>query len=380
MRTIVQVAPEIGPGTGVGSVAFHLEQEWVRRGHRVLRFTLEDSGGSFIPRPDGRLAGRLALLARVVWFSFVGSAQARRFLRRHPDAVSVCHNDALVGDIYVNHGLIQAAMRSRGSYTWRMARNPVHLFTTVRDRRRYASAVHRTIVNLSDEDDRLLRRMNPGLVPPTAVINNGVDTDVYAPPRSADRAAVRRSLGVATDETLAIFVGHEYARKGLDLVIDALDRCPASVKLVVVGGSAGMIQSMSARPAARRHESRITFVGASADPREWLKGADVLCLPSAYEASPLVVLEALAMGVPVIGTSTGSIGDVVHDGIDGYVVDRTVDAVAAALADLAAADSAAMRAAARATALEHSWGRVAERYLDLFDRIEAARGRTREPA
>ncbi len=380
MRTIVQVAPEIGPGTGVGSVAFHLEQEWARRGHRVLRFTLEDSGGSFIPRPEGRLAGRLALLAKVVWFSTVGSARARRFLRRHPHAVSICHNDALAGDVYVNHGLVQAAMQSRGSYAWRMVRNPLHLFTTVRDRRRYASGVHRTIVNLSDEDDRLLRRMNPRLVPPTAVITNGVDTDAYAPPSPADRAAVRRSLGVATDETLAIFVGHEYARKGLDLVVDALDRCPANVKLVVVGGTSGMIQSMSARPAARRHESRITFVGAAADPRVWLSAADVLCLPSAYEASPLVVLEALAMGVPVIGTSTGSIGDVVHDGVNGYVVDRTVDGVAAALTEVAAADRAPLRAAARATALEHSWARVADRYLELFDRIEAAEGRARELA
>ena len=380
MRTIVQVAPEIGPGTGVGGVAFHLEQEWVRQGHHVLRFTLDDAGAAFIPRPAGRVTGRLALMARVVWFSTVGTARARRFVRRHPGSVSVCHNDALVGDVYVNHGLVQAAMRARGRYVLRMVRNPLHLFTTLRDRRRYASTVHRMVVNLSVEDDRLLRLLNPRLTPRTAVVTNGVDTDAYAPPTSAERAAARDALGVAPGDVLAIFVGHEYARKGLDLVVDALDRCPAHVRLVVVGGSPEMTRSMGARPAAVRNASRVTFVGASPDPREWLRGADVLCLPSAYEASPLVVLEALAMGVPVIGTRTGSIADVVHDGVNGYLVERSADGVAAALTRVARADLPALRAAARASSLEHSWSRVAARYLELFDLLETAPASIREPA
>ena len=128
MRTIVQVAPEIGPGTGVGAVAFHLEREWTRQGHRVLRYTLRDSGAAFIPGARGGVSGRLALLARVVWFSTLGTARARRFLQGHPGAVSICHNDALLGDVYVNHGLVQAAMRSRGHYALRTAsghRQPV---------------------------------------------------------------------------------------------------------------------------------------------------------------------------------------------------------------------------------------------------------------
>ncbi|GAB3880215.1 glycosyltransferase family 4 protein [Terrabacter terrigena] len=380
MRTIIQIAPEIGPGTGVGGVAHHLEQEWSRQGHRVLRFTLDEAGASFIPRPQGRVSGRLALLARVVWFSTVGTARARRFVREHPGADSICHNDALAGDVYVNHGLVRAAMKARGHYALRMVRNPLHLFTAVRDRRRYGSTAHRVVVNLSAQDDRLLRSLNPRLVPATAVIANGVDTDAYAPPTAADREAVRGSLGVAADEVLAIFVGHEYARKGLDLVIDALDRCPATVRVVVVGGSPAMVESMRARPAAVRHAARITFVGASPDPRVWLRGADVLCLPSAYEASPLVVLEALAMGVPVIGTRTGSIADVVHDGVDGYLVDRSAEGVAAALTSLTMADQSSLQAAARATALEHSWSRVAARYLDVFDQVGVAPPRTREPA
>jgi len=379
VKTIVQIAPEIAPGTGVGGVAHHLEQEWSKQGHHVLRFTLDDAGGGFIPRPHGRLTGRLALLARVVWFSTVGTTRARDFLRQHPDAVSICHNDVAAGDVYVNHGLLQVAMRSRGDYWFRMVRNPLHLFTTVRDRRRYSSSVHRIVVNLSREDDRMLRELYPGKRAATTVISNGVDTTKYAPPTAGERAAARASLGVSPDELLAIFIGHEYSRKGLDLLIDALDHSPGTVKVVVVGGSEVMIQSMRRRPSAVRHASRITFVGPSLDPRQWLGASDVLCLPSAYEASPLVVLEALAMGVPVIGTRTGSIADVVEDGVNGYLVERSVAEVASALARLDGADLAELRVAARRTALEHTWGDVARDYLQLFERLGDHRATGDEP-
>ena len=45
MTAIVQITPEIGPGTGVGAVAYHLEQEWQRRGVAVSRFTLDEAAG-----------------------------------------------------------------------------------------------------------------------------------------------------------------------------------------------------------------------------------------------------------------------------------------------------------------------------------------------
>src|SRR5512139_3491283 len=112
MTTIVQICPEIAPGSGVGGVAYHLEKEWKAQGVTVERFTLEDVFGSWIPRLGGGLAGKLALLVRVLWFSTAGTLLARRKIRGRSDVISVCHNDAMVGDIYVNHGIVQAAMRA----------------------------------------------------------------------------------------------------------------------------------------------------------------------------------------------------------------------------------------------------------------------------
>ena len=182
MTVIVQITPEIGPGTGVGAVAHHLEQEWQRQG-------ITSSGSpcarpaALAAEPDGGVAGRLALMARVVWFSTVGTRRARAYLRRHPDELSICHNDALAGDVYVNHGIVQAAMRARGHYWLRMVRNPLHLFTTpATGAATPAAGTHRLVVNLVTDEERLLREAYPQLRLPTVVIGNGVDVDRFRPP------------------------------------------------------------------------------------------------------------------------------------------------------------------------------------------------------
>ena len=376
MTTIVQITPEIGPGTGVGAVAHHLEQEWQQRGLDVRRFTLEDAGGAWLPAAGGGVPGRLALIARVVWFSTVGTRRARRYLDAHPDAVSVCHNDALAGDVYVNHGIVQVAMRARGHYWFRMVRNPLHLFTTVRDRRRYTRpATHRLVVNLVHDEDRLLREAYPGLAIPTVVIGNGVDTARFSPPSEQERQRARTELRLGPSDRCVLFIGNEFGRKGLPALIEAVARLDDAVHLFVVGGSPELIRTESATPDAARLGARLHFAGAHPDPRPWLEAADVLASPSAYESYGLVVLEALACGVPVVATPTGCVPDVVVDGVNGAVVEGTADGVEAGLRRVLAIDRATVRTAARKSAEQHSWSAVADQYLAVLGRLADASAR-----
>lgn len=375
MTSIVQITPEIGPGTGVGAVAHHLEQEWRRVGVDVHRFTLVEAGGGWLPTWQGGLAGRLALLARVVWFSTVGTRRARQYLARHPDQLSICHNDAVAGDVYVNHGIVQAAMRSRGHQRWRLARNPVHLFTTSRDRRRYGSRTsHRLVVNLVSGEDALLREVYPRLALPTTVIGNGVDTERFQPPTTAERSAGRARLGVGPADRVVLFIGNEFGRKGLPSLVEAVGRLDERTHLVVVGGTPDLVETERARPAAAALHGRLHFVGPQPDPRPWLHAADVLATPSAYESYGLVVLEALACGVPVVGTPTGCVPDVVTDCVTGAVVDDSAESIAAGLERVLALPVEPVRAAARAVAEAHSWGAVAQQYLDVLTRVRDTAG------
>src|SRR5690606_875955 len=129
---------------------------------------------------------RVAHARDVVWFSTVGSRRARRYLAARPDAVSICHNDVMAGDIYVNHGLLEAAMRARGNYAWRMLRNPLHVFTALRDRIRYRGSIHRGIVALTSREAELLREIYGRVPAQVTVIPNGVDLDRFRPPSDAE--------------------------------------------------------------------------------------------------------------------------------------------------------------------------------------------------
>ena len=374
MTRIVQIAPAIEPGSGVAGVAYNLERELAAAGAEVERFTAAEAGR----RLDGSgsrsaLGTHLERARNVVWFSTVGTARARRFLADRPDAVSICHNDVLAGDIYVNHGLVQAAMRARGGYAWRMVRNPVHLFTALRDRIRYRGHRHRAIVALTTTEAELLVATYGRVSPPIHVIPNGVDVDRFRPPSDDERVKARADLGLEPDRTVAVFVGHEFERKGLPIAIEALGGAPG-VLLLVVGGSAEMIRGAEARARRLAVADRVVFAGQHPDPVPFLWASDVLVLPSAYEANALVVLEALACGLPVVSTRVGFAPDLVVDGDNGFLVDRDAGPLAERLRRLDGDDLGEWRVRARRTAERYAWPEIARRYLDLVETLQAERG------
>ncbi|HEY5515187.1 MAG TPA: glycosyltransferase, partial [Pengzhenrongella sp.] len=166
----------------------------------------------------------------------------------------------------------------------------------------------------------------------------------------------------------AIFVGHEFERKGLPIAMEAVRDAP-DVVLVVVGGSPDMIADASGQAARMGIADRVRFVGRQADPVPRLHAADVLVLPSAYEANALVVLEALACGLPVIATPVGFAPDIIVDGHNGYLVERDPAAVASRLSAFAASDRQPWMRHARETAERFAWPSVAQRYLDLVGDI-----------
>jgi glycosyltransferase involved in cell wall biosynthesis len=370
MKSIVQIAPEIATGSGVEGVAYHLEQEFRAAGVSTERFTMSDARGNWLPRNVGGLRGKLLLVARVVWFSVVGTVLARRFLARRPGAVGLCHNDVLAGTIYVNHGILSAAMRARGHHRWRMLRNPLHLFTAARDRMRYGSDSHQVVITLTDAESQLLGRTYPRLRPRVVVIGNGVDVERFRPASDADRLRSRRAVGLAdalpTEAVCLLFVGHEFDRKGLPLAIEALAGGPAEVHLLVVGGTPEMVAR--ARLSTERFgvAGRVHLIGQLADPLPAFWAADAFILPSAYESYGLVVLEALACGLPVLVTPTGCVPDIVIDGRNGWLVERSVASIRQRLDDLVRADRLARARDARASALPHAWSEVAASYLDLI--------------
>ena len=184
--------------------------------------------------------------------------------------------------------------------------------------------------------------------------------------RSARR--LERSSASTTTARSPLFIGHEFERKGLPIAMSALRAAP-DVLLLVVGGSADMIRRAQAQAGSAGVSERVHFAGTQRDPVPFLWAADLLVLPSAYEANALVVLEALACGLPVVSTRVGFAPDILVDGENGFIVERDATSVGTRLAELASQPLEEWRGRARRTAEQYAWPRVARRYLDLVESL-----------
>lgn len=378
MTRIVQIVPYIGPGTGVAGVAFHLEQQFRALDVDVERFTFIDAQPRRTRRmPKSTVLKRILGGWNMVWFSTIGTRRARAFLADRPDAITITHNNVMVGDVYVNHGLLLASMRARGRSFWGIHRNPVHVFIYLRDRIRYRGRTHRAVVCLSEADAADLRTTYGPVRPRIEVIPNGVDLDRFRPPTPDERNAARAELKLGTEERVAVFVGHEFSRKGLAVAIQGLSHAP-SVLLLIIGGNDDIIAEAYAEAKELGVGERVLFLGPRRPPLPFLHASDFFVLPSAYEANALVVLEALAAGLPAIATPVGFAPEVVVDGVNGFLVEREGRAVGERMEQLASLDEtelAAWRRRARESVEPFGWRGIAQRYLDLAEELQAERER-----
>jgi colanic acid/amylovoran biosynthesis glycosyltransferase len=209
------------------------------------------------------------------------------------------------------------------------------------------------------ERSRLMTLVDPDHWRKLRVVRCGVDIDEFRPPRRDERADARLRI---------LTVGRMLALKGHALLLEAvaLRRAAGSpVRLTLVGD--GPVREQLERLASDLGiDGDVTFAGAVASDRihAYYAAADVFCLPSLAEGIPVVLMEAMATGLPVVATRIAGIPELVREGECGLlVVPGRGDVLAEALARLA--DSRELRRAMGTAAR----GRVAAE----FERQRSAR-------
>ncbi|SNY49257.1 glycosyltransferase [Paractinoplanes atraurantiacus] len=243
--------------------------------------------------------------------------------------------------------------------------------------RELGRAVDRVIVQCQDEVQELIRlgvpRTQMSLVP------SGVNTDRFRPDGpSVPRGKRPRILTVA----------RLVERKGVEDLIRALPGVPRA-ELVVVGGPS--LAGIDSDPYAQklltlaqdcRVGDRVRLAGAVAahDMPAWYRSADVVAATPWYEPFGLTVLEAMACGVPVIGSAVGGLTDTVVDGVTGDLVPaRDPAGLAVALRKILADDVRRISYAAAAVdraVHSYAWPRIAGRLAAVY---ASAAGVTPEP-
>lgn len=157
-----------------------------------------------------------------------------------------------------------------------------------------------------------------------AVIYNGVDTTIFKPIEIEEKRDLRIQIGIPEKALVFAFIGGDWSRKGLRILLDAfegfLEKQPHIVaRILVVGkGDRKVIQS----GLSEEVKEKIIFQGFHEDPSIYYKMSDVFVLPSLYETFSMAALEAGACGLPVIMTKVGISDIVAEDNVTGYTVER----------------------------------------------------------
>jgi glycosyltransferase involved in cell wall biosynthesis len=209
---------------------------------------------------------------------------------------------------------------------------------------------------------------------------NGVDAELFSP---GDGSALRERLGIPASATVAAFVAtldlaHHFKR--VDVAIDAVARLGDPDLHLVVAGGGELLDGFKRRADAAGIGERVHFLGAvpHAELPDVLRAADLFLLTTEPpESFGIVLIEAMAAGLPAIATDYPGVRAVVDADETGLLVPQgDVDAVASALAALAGqpAIRAEMGERGRAKAIaEWSWPRLVERMDDAYAQAIAAR-------
>ena len=397
MRELHIVIEDLNPYGGMErctlEVARRLSHRWPVHLHAC---SLEKGTGSWGRMTFHRVRGprRLPGALRHIWFYALTTPRllSRRLLRR--GARPVIHASgacSLVSDVIQVH-FVQAAWRQTRrrlppgeTMTPRMAAASAPLQAVLRAyygatlwfdmvTERLTFRRNKVYVAVSHGVARELERhFGPGLR--THVVHHGVDAGEFHPvdpSTRAEREALRAEIGVGSGEAVALLVG-AWDRKGLDKAIEALalltpDERSGTRLLAVGAGARPVFEALAGRLGVG---DRVILAPHQKGIARWYRAADFLLFPTKYEPFGMVVLEAMACGLPVVVSRCAGAADLVEDGASGLLIEDPLDAreIVSAWRRLLLhpAEREAMGRKARETASRHTWDRVAEEYAAMLD-------------
>jgi alpha-1,6-mannosyltransferase len=186
----------------------------------------------------------------------------------------------------------------------------------------------------------------------------GVDVETFRPERR-DRAWLRRKLGLPASARLLVFAGRPAKEKNIEGLIEAVQRLGEPYVLLLVGAGAGLPP-----------EERVISLPYEREPKSLARviaSCDAFVHANDREPFGLIVLEAMACGLPVVGVASGGVAETVDERVGRLARSADPGCFAEAVEALFAGDPAEMGRAARRKAMERfAWDRVFEDMAGLY--------------
>lgn len=366
------VAHHIGEVGGMERILSELALGLRRRGHEVtvIAYACDlpaDSGIAF-----WRIRGpSRPFVLSYPWFSLLGTIavwRRRRGLVLAMGAIVLNRVD-MVAVQYCQQ--VGPATPSRSSWPFRLNAWASRLLGKLAERVCFRLNRPAQFVCASEGVAEEIREYFPTQADRAMTIPNGVDVQAFAPGSHALAAAeLRDALNLQGDRHVAIFVGSEWERKGLEPAIRAL-AFAGDWELLVVGNGDRERYTRLAEQVGVAHA--VHWLGVCRDVAPVYQLADAFVFPTSYEAFPLVALEAAASGLPILAAPVNGVRELVRDGSNGFLISRDPRDIARRLQQLA--DDPELRgrlgAAARKSALDYSWARMVDRHEALYESLGA---------
>lgn len=239
------------------------------------------------------------------WINQLWFAVATWWLTRRGFDVVHSHENTWHGQIQtvhvlpVKHNLFQGRSGWRLVLRWlKVISSPRLLVYLLLEHARYAVRRGRSVILTSTSLQPIMARTYPQVVAAMKVITPGVAC-IPEPVSSADKRAARRLLGLPEAGYCILFVGNDYRKKGLATLIQAIAYLPDDTYVAVVG-NAKQIAGFREEVSASNTGQRIFFLGSLKEVAPAYRAADCLAHPTLEDTFAMVVLEAMAHGLPVV--------------------------------------------------------------------------------
>ena len=242
----------------------------------------------------------------------------------------------------------------------------------------------RLLAYLSFERARLAGRKNLAVIaasqplqdelivqyPHTARVISTITPGVAVPVKPPSKQIARQALGVPLEGKVIAFIANDYARKGLPTLLAAMQDIPTAQLLVA--GHAGQTERFKALALSLGVADQVVFLGPQSDLGLLYCAADVLAHPTLEDTFAMVVLEAMAHGLPVALSSSKycGIASLLTHGANALILDNPLDklALSAALNGVLGNEvqTQILSQAGIAFALQHSWAAAALAYEAVY--------------
>ena len=317
------------------------------------------------------------------WINQLYFATATWWATRHGFDVVHSHENTWHGNVQtvhvlpVKHNLFHGKRGLALALRWlKVATSPRLLTYLWLERQRYAPAPHRRIVLTSQALRRDFVAAYPAAAAMTEVIAPGVAQapGVCSPEQ---QHAARAQLALPAQGRGLLLVGNDFRKKGLPTLLRALAVLPSDVWLAVVGQSRQATE-MRALAQDLGLAARVWFLGPQTDMDVVYRAADVLVHPTLEDTYAMVVLEAMAHGLPVVvsGAQWCGISAELTDGQNAVLLSdpRSADALAVAVTKVLTDAPLARHLGANASAFaaQRTWAQVAARHEALYGQIAPA--------